>query len=65
MARLAMQAMAVSQATMVAVMTMTPVHAKIHGHEALSFYVISAHIGGMFAFQPFRALLNRRGHSLR
>jgi MFS family permease len=52
MARLAISAMAVSQATMVAVMTMTPVHMKIHGHEALSFYVISAHIGGMFAFSP-------------
>jgi MFS family permease len=52
MARLAIGAMAVSQAAMVAVMTMTPVHMKIHGHEELSFYVISAHIAGMFAFSP-------------
>jgi MFS family permease len=52
MARLAIMGMAVSQAAMVAVMTMTPVHMKIHGHEALSFYVISVHIGGMFAFSP-------------
>ena len=30
-------------------MTMTPVHMRLHGHEALSPYVVSAHIGGMFA----------------
>jgi MFS family permease len=52
LARLALASMAVSQATMVAVMTMTPVHMKLHGHEAMSPYVISAHIGGMFAFSP-------------
>jgi MFS family permease len=51
-ARLALAAMAVSQATMVAVMTMTPVHMKLHGHEALSQYVVSLHIAGMYAFSP-------------
>jgi MFS family permease len=44
--------MAISQATMVAVMTMTPVHLKEHGYESLSQFVISLHIAGMFAFSP-------------
>jgi MFS family permease len=51
-ARLALAAMAVSQAAMVAVMTMTPVHMRLHGHEPLSPYVISLHIAGMYAFSP-------------
>ena len=50
--RLALAAMVVSQATMVAVMTMTPVHLKLHGYENVSPYVISLHIAGMFAFSP-------------
>ncbi|NBY57763.1 MAG: MFS transporter [Actinobacteria bacterium] len=50
--RLALMAMVISQATMVAVMTMTPVHLKLHGHEAVSPYVVSLHIAGMFAFSP-------------
>jgi MFS family permease len=37
---------------MVAVMTMTPVHMKLHGHETMSQYVVSLHIAGMFAFSP-------------
>ncbi len=52
LASLALAAMVVSQATMVGVMTMTPVHMRLHGHETLSQYVISAHIAGMFAFSP-------------
>lgn len=61
-ARLALAAMAISQATMVAVMTMTPVHMKLHGHEQLSQYVISAHIGGMYAFSPLVGrFADRRG----
>jgi MFS family permease len=51
-ARLALAAMAVSQATMVGVMTMTPVHMRLHGHETMSQYVVSLHIAGMFAFSP-------------
>ena len=51
--RLALLAMVVAQATMVGVMAMTPVHMKLHGHEDLSPYVVSAHIAGMFAFSPF------------
>jgi MFS family permease len=44
--------MVISQMTMVAVMTMTPVHLKGHGHETVSAYVISLHIVGMYAFSP-------------
>jgi MFS family permease len=50
--RLALSAMVISQATMVAVMTMTPVHLRLHGHEEISSYVVSLHIAGMFAFSP-------------
>lgn len=51
-ARIALAAMVISQVTMVAVMTMTPVHLKLHGHENVSPYVISLHIAGMYAFSP-------------
>jgi MFS family permease len=55
-------AMVISQATMVAVMTMTPVHLKSHGHEAVSPWVVSLHIAGMFAFSPLvGAAVDRRG----
>lgn len=50
--RLALASMVISQVTMVAVMTMTPVHMKLHGHEVLSQYVVSLHIAGMYAFSP-------------
>jgi MFS family permease len=51
-ARLALAAMVISQAAMVAVMTMTPVHMKSHGHETMSQFVVSLHIAGMYAFSP-------------
>jgi MFS family permease len=51
-ARLAILSMTVSQAAMVAVMTMTPVHMRLHGDESLSQLVVSIHIAGMFAFAP-------------
>jgi MFS family permease len=51
-ARLALGAMVVSQGAMVGVMAMTPVHLKLHGHEAVSQYVVSSHIAGMYAFSP-------------
>lgn len=50
--RLAVAAMALSQMTMVAIMTMTPVHLKIHGHEGVSAFIISLHVAGMYAFSP-------------
>lgn len=52
MARLAVASMVVSHVVMVAVMTMTPVHLKLHGHEGVSPYVVSLHIAGMYAFSP-------------
>ncbi len=51
--RLAIAAMVLSQMTMVAIMTMTPVHLKIHGHEAVSAFIVSLHVAGMYAFSPF------------
>ena len=51
--RLALSAMVVSQVAMVAVMTMTPVHMKMHGHEDISQFVVSLHVAGMYAFSPF------------
>jgi len=51
-ARLALMAMVISQATMVAVMTMTPLHMRDHGHENISQYVVSLHIAGMYLFSP-------------
>ena len=61
-ARLGLAAMVVSQFTMVAVMAMTPVHMKLHGHESLSQYVVSLHIAGMYAFAPWIGkFCDRRG----
>jgi MFS family permease len=51
-ARLAVFAMVISHVTMVAVMTMTPVHLKLHGHEGVSPFVVSLHIAGMYALSP-------------
>jgi MFS family permease len=50
--RLALLAMVISQITMVAVMAMTPLHLRLHGHETVSAFVVSLHIAGMFAFSP-------------
>ena len=41
-------AMVISQTTMVAVMTMTPLHMKDHGQADLSAFVIAVHIVGMY-----------------
>lgn len=51
-AKLALIAMIISQASMVAVMTMTPLHMKDHGHADLSAFVIAFHIVGMYGFAP-------------
>lgn len=60
--RLALIAMVISHVTMVGVMTMTPVHMKLHGHETLSQYVVSLHIAGMYAFAPIVGrFADRRG----
>jgi MFS family permease len=61
-ARLALTAMVISQMTMVAVMAMTPVHLKLHGHEEVSQYLVSLHIAGMYAFSPLVGrFADRRG----
>ena len=52
-ARLGLLAMAVVQAAMVAVMTMTPAHMRDHDHTNLSAYVIAVHIAGMYALSPW------------
>ncbi|MGE0730898.1 MAG: MFS transporter [Acidimicrobiia bacterium] len=51
-AKLALVAMIISQASMVAVMTMTPLHMKDHGHADLSAFVVAVHIVGMYGFAP-------------
>ncbi len=51
-ARLAIFAMAVSQMAMVAVMAMTPLYMKDHGHAELSTLVIAVHVFGMFGLAP-------------
>lgn len=53
MAIIGLTAMVVSQATMVAVMTMTPPHMKDHGHADLSASVVALHIIGMYGFSPW------------
>lgn len=61
-ARLALVAMVVSQASMVAVMTMTPLHMKDHGHADLSALVLAFHIVGMFGMAPLVGrFADRRG----
>ncbi len=52
-AKLAFGGLAISQAVMVTVMAMTPLHMEAHGHETGNIgFVISAHTAGMFAFAP-------------
>ena len=51
-AKLGLAAMAISQAVMVGVMTMTPPHMKDHDHADLSAFVIAVHIVGMYGLAP-------------
>lgn len=51
-ASLALMSMVIAQAVMVGVMAMAPIDMKSHGHEAISAFVVSAHIAGMYAFSP-------------
>ncbi len=53
MARLALASLVISQAVMVMVMAMTPLHMKAHDHSlTVVGAVISAHTAGMYAFAP-------------
>jgi MFS family permease len=63
LARVAIVAVALSHATMVALMSMTPVH-LVHGGASLSVvgFTLSLHIAGMFALSPvFGVLADRFG----
>ena len=60
-ARLALIGLVVSQAVMVMVMAMTPLHMKEHGHSiGLVGWVLSAHTAGMFAFAPLAGWVSDR-----
>ncbi|MEM9563465.1 MAG: MFS transporter [Actinomycetota bacterium] len=53
MARLALIGLVISQAVMVMVMAMTPLHMEEHGHSiGIVGWVLSVHTAGMFAFAP-------------
>lgn len=61
LARLAFVCLVVSQAVMVMVMAMTPLHMEEHGHSTGAVgQVISAHTAGMFAFAPIAGWLSDR-----
>jgi len=51
-ALLGMATVALSQAAMVAIMTMTPLHMRDHGQAELSGFVIALHVFGMFGLAP-------------
>jgi MFS family permease len=52
LALLGVGSIALSQAAMVAVMTMTPLHMRDHGQAELSGAVIAIHVLGMFGLSP-------------
>ena len=56
---------AISQAAMVAIMTMTPLHMRDHGNAELSGYVIALHVFGMFGLAPLVGRFVDRGGSYR
>ena len=59
--RLAMISIALSHATMVAVMAMTPVHLTAHGASLVIVgFTISLHIAGMYALSPVFGILSDR-----
>ena len=61
MARTAIISIALSHATMVAVMAMTPVHLVNHGASlAIVGFTISLHIAGMYALAPVFGILSDR-----
>jgi MFS family permease len=62
LASIGLLSMIVSQTAMVAVMTMTPIHMREHGHDGTSSYVIALHVVGMYGLAPFVGRLSdRRG----
>lgn len=66
LARLALVSLVVSQAVMVMVMAMTPLHMEAHDHSLANIGgVISAHTAGMFAFAPIAGWVSDRVGRLR
>jgi MFS family permease len=65
LATLGFVSMVVSQTAMVAVMTMTPLHMREHGHDGESSYVIALHVVGMYGLAPFVGRLSDRWGRLR
>jgi MFS family permease len=60
-ASLGLVSIAISQAVMVSVMSMTPVHMRHHGAElTVVGFVISGHIAGMYALSPLVGWLSDR-----
>ena len=60
-ARLALGGLIISQAVMVMVMAMTPLHMKEHGHGVGAVgWVLSFHTAGMFAFAPIAGWMSDR-----
>lgn len=53
MVQLGLASMIIVQATMVAVMTMTPPHMRDHHQAGSSAYVIAVHIAGMYGLAPW------------
>ena len=61
----AVAALVASQATMVLIMTMTPLHLTDHGHGLGTVgLVISGHVAGMFALAPISGWISQRVGSL-
>jgi MFS family permease len=57
----AVAALIAGQATMVLIMTMTPLHLTAHGHGlAVVGIVISGHVAGMFALAPVSGWITQR-----
>jgi MFS family permease len=61
----AVAALACAQATMVLIMTITPIHLDDHGHSLGTVgFVISGHVVGMFALAPLSGWITQRFGSL-
>lgn len=65
LATLGFISMVVSQTAMVAVMTMTPLHMREHGHDGTSSFVIALHVVGMYGFAPLVGRLSDKWGRLR
>ena len=62
MVQLGLASMIIVQASMVAVMTMTPPHMRDHHQAGSSAYVIAVHIAGMYGLAPWVGRFVERVH---